>query len=113
MKKLILPAFCLVFGLASVNAVATNNVTSNVSASFNNDERQAVKSEELPEGVKKTLASDAYKGWSVKEAALVSTPAAATATATDKAIAPYYEVVLTNEKETKTVKFQKDGSLLN
>jgi DNA-directed RNA polymerase beta subunit len=105
MKKMILPALCLSLCLTTVSVSAINTVSNSVIVM--NDDRQAVKSEELPEGVKKTLATDAYKGWAVKEAALVKGAVAADGTATS-----HYEVVLTNEKETKTVKFNQDGSLL-
>jgi len=109
MKKLILSAFCLGLGLTSVNVLASNN-TSAVAVSVNNDdERKALKAEELPEAVTKALASEAYAGWTVKEAAMVTK----TATAADKANPSYYEVTLSKEKETRTVKFQKDGTLLN
>ncbi len=59
-----------------------------------------VKTEALPESVKATLTGADFKGWNVSAAFLV------------KATTEYYEVVLTKEKETKTVKLDKDGKLI-
>jgi Skp family chaperone for outer membrane proteins len=111
MKKMILPALCLSLSLTSLNSSAAN-ISKTAYVAFENDDRQVIKSEELPAAIQKNLSSEVYKGWSVKEAARVKSAAMATATNT-KATAPYYEVVLTNEKETKTVKFNEDGTLLN
>jgi len=101
MKKLILPALCLTmtFGTMSVSATSLSN---NTVITLNEDGRKTVKQEELPEAVTKTLAGDAYKGWTIKEAALVT-----------QATAEHYEVTLANEKETKVVKLHKDGTLVN
>lgn len=101
MKKMILPALCLGLCLTTVSVSAANVVSNSVVSVSFNDDRQVIKTEELPEPVKKALSSDDYKGWTVKEAALVKAEAAS-----------HYEVVLTNEKETKTVKFNNDGTLV-
>lgn len=110
MKKMILPALCLSLILTTLNTSATTISNRVATVLTENDERTAIKSEELPAAVQKNLSSDVYKGWAVKEATKVSTKVAADAA---KAPAAYYEVVLSNEKETKTVKFQEDGTLLN
>lgn len=111
MKKVILSAFCLTLGLASVNAVASNNSTSVIVASFEDGGRKVIKSEELPSSVQTALKTDAYKGWAVKEAAVVNAPATADQAKTPD-VASYYEVVLANDKETKTIKFHADGSVV-
>ncbi len=102
MKKVIVAAFSLgmVFFSAAVNANTTNNNTV-ISVNYSDDERQAVKAEELPEAVKKTLAGEEFKGYTISTASLVKT-----------ADASYYEVSLAKDKETKLVKVDKDGKLL-
>ncbi len=58
-----------------------------------------VKPEALPEAIKKTTSTgEDYKGWVVGSAFLV------------KGATEYYEVTFTKEKETKTVKFSKEGN---
>ncbi|PBQ30424.1 hypothetical protein CNR22_01135 [Sphingobacteriaceae bacterium] len=108
MKKMILPALCLSLTLTALNATATTISNRVATVLTENDERRVIKSEELPAAIQKNLSSEVYKGWAVKEAAKVTTKVAADA----KAPAAYYEVVLTKEKETQTVKFQEDGTLL-
>ncbi len=63
-------------------------------------EKTPVKPEELPEAIKKAISSADYKGWTVSSAFLV------------KKEAEFYEVTLVKEKETKTVKFAKDGNVI-
>lgn len=143
MKKTTFWALCLGFVLASANSIAANSLKTIVGISIPGDGRQVIKQEELPEAIKKTLATDAYKGWSVKEAALITpavpqtpstqapttpsttaqptstagapAPKAAPSATTPAAAAPvspaYYEITLIKDKETKVVKFQKDGSV--
>lgn len=60
------------------------------------DEKTKIKSEELPEAVKKTLEAQEYRGWLIDAAYHVKS--------TDS-----YEVELKNGAEAKTVKFDKDG----
>jgi hypothetical protein len=70
------------------NAVKTENAI---------QEKMEIKADALPEAVKKTLASDEYKGWEVSKAY----DAKGT-----------YEVELKKGAETKTVKFDKDGKVV-
>ncbi|MBL7932882.1 MAG: hypothetical protein JNL60_13315 [Bacteroidia bacterium] len=152
MKKTTLLALCLGFVLASSNSSAEIPKVLIADIVLPGDGRQVIKHEELPEAIKKILATDAYKGWNLKEAALITpapaqtpAPAASPAPATSAAsttsavsttsvaptgtaaakpaaapqpaaaptqnAGPYYELTLTKDKETKIVKFQKDGSL--
>ena len=60
------------------------------------DDKAKIKSEELPEAVKKTLEAQEYRGWLIDAAYHVKS--------TDS-----YEVELKNGAEAKTVKFDKDG----
>ncbi len=102
MKKLMVLAFGLGLALTAKTVyAANNNVNTVVTTNLVNDERVALKPEELPEPIKKTLSAPEYKGWFITEAALVKTAAAS-----------HYEVSLTKEKETKLVKFDKEGALL-
>jgi hypothetical protein len=102
MKKLIVAAFSLgtVFFSATVTAGTPSNTA--ISINVNEDERQPVKAEELPEAVKKTLAGDDYKGFAITEATLVKSADATS----------HYEVSLAKDKETKLVKIDKDGKIL-
>lgn len=59
-----------------------------------------VKPEALPVAIKVTTAGEDYKGWVVSAAFLV------------KGTTEYYELILTKEKETKSVKLNKDGKLV-
>ena len=60
------------------------------------DDKAKIKSEELPEAVKKSLEAQEYRGWLIDAAYHVKS--------TDS-----YEVELKNGAEAKTVKFDKDG----
>lgn len=102
MKKIVVSAFCLALCLTATTSVAVNTVSTTIPAAFKADGRQVIKNEELPETIKKALAGEAYKGWIVKEAALVTT-----------ADASYYEVTITDGKENKALKFKNDGTLIN
>lgn len=81
---------------ASANS-AELNMSQMIVSVFDDNTKTAVKVDELPEAVKKTLASDAYKGWTASEAYLV------------KGEKEYYEIILKKEAEVKTVKLNKDG----
>ena len=67
-------------------------------AAVDQDDKTKIKSEELPEAVKKTLEAQEYRGWLIDAAYHVKS--------TDS-----YEVQLKNGAETKTVKFSKDGKV--
>ena len=60
------------------------------------DDKAKIKSEELPEAVKKSLEAQEYRGWLINAAYHVKS--------TDS-----YEVELKNGAETKVVKFDKEG----
>lgn len=106
MKKLIVPAFCLSLFFGSSAMVAANTMTENV-VMLNDDGRKAVKPEELPEPVRKTLAGTDYKGWTVKEAFVVNSTVPGDAT-TPKT---WYEVTVTNGKDSKQLNLNPDGTL--
>ncbi len=113
MKKLFAPALCLGLLLTSaVSLASVNSLPGVYTPAADDDKRQAIKPEELPEPIKKTLATDTYKDWTVKEASLVSRHPSPETMATADAGASYYEVTLTKDKENKIFKFHKDGTLL-
>ena len=102
MKKLVALAFCLGLAFTAKKIYATTSVSTSVVSVLSDDEKVAVKAEELPEAAKKTLAADEYKGWAIQTASLVKSAAAS-----------HYEVSLANDKkEIRIVKFDKDGTLL-
>lgn len=97
MKKLIISAFALsIISFASVQASTLAEPVSVVTVA---QEKVAVKPEDLPEAVKTTLAGDAYAGWEVTGAFLV--------TKADNS--QYFEIGLKKGEETSTVNLDKDG----
>ena len=97
MKKLIISAFCL-----SLLALGTTQAYSTKPAELTTivaQEKVAVKPEDLPEPVKTTLASDAYAGWDVTTAFLI----------TKEDNTQFYEISLKKGEETSKVNLDKDG----
>lgn len=110
MKKLVISALALtLISFASVQAQTANQttadqaaqkeVTTQKSAKADKEEKVAVKTEDLPEGIKKTIKSDEFSGWTVKKAYLVTEP--------DKP--QYYELQVANGSQSARVKLDKDG----
>ena len=102
MKKLIVSAVALtLISFASVQAKSTvefdNGKTTSVK--INAQEKIAVKPEDLPEGIKKTIKGEEFAGWKVTSAFLVTEP--------DKK--QYYELNVKNGSEAARVKLDKDG----
>lgn len=107
MNKKIVLAFCLgiLFTSAGLMAQSAESAVA-VAAVATQDNGKTIAADQLPEAVKTALAGDNYKGWTVKEAREVSTNNEAGAAVT------HYEVVLTKENETRTVKMSADGTEL-
>lgn len=110
MKKLVIPALALtLISFASVQAQTANQTTADHSAhqeataqkaaKADQEDKVAVKPEDLPEGIQKTIKSEDFSGWTVTKAFLV--------TAADKT--QYYELQVANGKETARVKLDKNG----
>ncbi len=97
MKKVIIAAIALTFAGYS-NAAPVNTPDTNIVAEAG-ETRTPIKIEDLPEAVKKSLASSAYEGW---------TPVAAYAV--EGTGASYYEITVTKEAEKKYVKLDKEGN---
>ncbi|HEX6227178.1 MAG TPA: hypothetical protein VFZ52_22320 [Chryseolinea sp.] len=107
MKKLMFASLALLGSVALANAQEatppqeSNQATEAVApapAPADQDDKTKIKSEELPEAVKKSLEAQEYRGWLIDAAYHVKS--------TDS-----YEVELKNGAETKTVKFSKDGKV--
>lgn len=99
MKKLMFAFVAMLGSVAFVNAQDESNAVkapAPETAVQQQDEKVKIKSEELPEAVKKALETQDYRGW------LIDAAFKYTATET-------YEVSLKNGAETKVVKFSKDG----
>lgn len=104
MKKVIIAAIALTFAgysnAAPVNTPDTNTVVSTTDTLVASaDTRTPVKVEDLPEAVKKSLASSAFEGWSPVAAYWVEGTAVS-----------YYEITVTKEAEKKYVKLDKEGN---
>jgi len=102
MKKLIVSALALtLISFASVQADNTSKVAgTNSNSVLITQEKVSVKPESLPDGIKKTIASEAFSGWKVVSAFLV--------TNTDKT--QFYELNVKNGDESARVKLDKDGN---
>jgi hypothetical protein len=114
MKKLMFASLALLGSVALANAQEATPQESNKAtevvapapadpataapAAADQDDKTKIKSEELPEAVKKSLEGQEYRGWLIDAAYHVKS--------TDS-----YEVQLKNGAETKTVKFSKDGKV--
>lgn len=113
MKKLMFASLALLGSVALANAQEATPQESNqatetaapapaaqdqAAPAADQDDKAKIKSEELPEAVKKALEAQEYRGWLIDAAYHVKS--------TDS-----YEVELKNGAETKTVKFNKDGSV--
>ena len=85
---------------ASDSAAVTTSTTTTVTTSEEQDGFTTIKSEELPEAVKKALENQDYKGWIINAASV------------DKKEEKYL-VELKNGADTKKVKFDKEGKELN
>ena len=97
MKKVLFALLALVFSASVVSAAtASNTKTSIVKV---DDEKVKIKAEELPDAVKTALSAPDYTGWQIAAAYKYSESG-------------NYEVELKNGAETKTVKFDKDGKMI-
>lgn len=99
-KVLIASAALFIVAITNVNA-QTNPATEKkeVAKPQTTDQqtKTPVKPEALPQAIKTATAGEDYKGWVVSSAFQV------------KGTTEYYELVLTKEKETKTVKMDANG----
>jgi hypothetical protein len=88
-----------VCAVASAFVSAEKGLTNKIKIGRAQEQRTEIKAEALPEAAKKTL-NDKFKGWTIAKAFEVV-----------KGGAKEYEVELSMNDETKTVKLDKDGNL--
>lgn len=102
MKKTIIAAIALTFA-GFTQAAPLDVPDTNVVLAANNEEdtRVPVKLEELPENVKKTLAGDAYKGWTPASAFWVETKSSS-----------YFEIELLKGDDKTFAKIDKQGQIV-
>ncbi|NBA86393.1 hypothetical protein GVN16_11500 [Emticicia sp. CRIBPO] len=101
MKSLIIGSIAL--ALVSVSGLnAQIKPAQAVNLTVSQFDKTPVKPEDLPAPIKTVLASEAFKGWEVTTAYLVSEDGT-----------EYYEVNLTKGPDRQTVKFDKNGKILN
>lgn len=92
-------SLALLGSVAFVNAQDASTPAPAATAAPAQEDKAKIKSEELPEAVKKALEAQEYRGWLINGATHVKS--------TDT-----YEVELKNGAETKVVKFSKDGKVV-
>lgn len=97
MKKLTTSA--IFYALLLYTAAQANVLTSTKPVITIVQEKVAVKPEDLPEAVKTTLASDAYAGWQVVSAFLI----------TKEDNSQFFEISLKKGEETSKLNLDKDG----
>jgi hypothetical protein len=109
MKKVLFASLALAGSLTLANAQTTESTpatenssvsTSTTTTTASQDEKVKIKSEDLPEAIKKSLNSDDYRGWLISAAY------------EDKAKGQY-EVEVKNGAEVKTLKFDKEGKKID
>ena len=98
MKKVMFFLSAMVVGVGFANAAPAISVNSNV-ITVNQDDKEKIKAEDLPEAVKTTLNGDEYTGWLIQSAHKIKSK-------------DQYEVVLKKGAETKTVKLDKEGKVV-
>jgi hypothetical protein len=107
MKKVLFASLALVGSLTLANAQTTestpateSSTTTSTTVATQQDQKAKIKSEDLPEAVKKSINSEDYRGWLISAAY------------EDKAKGQY-EVELKNGAEVKTVRFDKEGKKID
>ena len=101
MKRTILATLFLAsISIVSVNAQPSATQEAATAAVVAADETP-IKPADLPEAVKKTLATDAYAKWSITGAAVVKAGES-----------EYFKVDLVNGEEKQTIKLDKEGQLI-
>jgi len=98
MKKVIFAIVAGVMSFGAVSVASAQRLDAPVSQD-QADEKVKIKVEELPDAIKTALASDSYKGWSADAAFYNKTK-------------DNYEVQVKKGTETKTLKFSKDGNII-
>ena len=95
-------AVCLMFGGATLVTAQEQPATQSETQTTQDQDRQQISISELPEGVTAKLESQDYSGWTVGNAYKK----------TDDSQNEIYIVEMKQGTETKKVKFDKDGNLM-
>lgn len=99
MTKQVIAAIALtISSFAAVNAATISEPTA-ATIVYTQQEKVEVPVKDLPEAVKTTLATDAYSGWEVSKAYLV----------TGEDNVRYYQIDLIKGEETSSVNLDADG----
>jgi len=85
---------------ATATPVTATIADANIAVSAQDDKKQ-VEASALPEAIKKVLATDQYKQWTVASAWLV------------KGEKEHYELQMKKGEETTSLKFDKDGNVVS
>src|SRR5690348_3757232 len=96
-KVMFFLSLMLVAGVGFVSTASPLNTNSVYS--LQQDDKEKIKPEELPDQVKTTLNGDEYKGWLVQTAYRIKSK-------------DVYEVELKKGAETKTLRFDKEGKVV-
>lgn len=97
MKKIMLSALFVAF--ATTATIAQTVETVNIEATTQQQEKAAVKLEDLPEAVKSTLSGDKYAEWAPTEASVI----------TSQEGVKHFEVTLKKDDEVKVINIGEDG----
>jgi hypothetical protein len=97
-KVMFFLSLMLVASVGFVSATPLVN-TNNPGYSLQQDDKEKIKPEELPDQIKTTLNGDEYKGWLVQTAYRIKSK-------------DVYEVELKKGAETKTLRFDKEGKVV-
>ncbi|MEO6631593.1 MAG: hypothetical protein ABIN13_07730 [Mucilaginibacter sp.] len=103
MKRFILSAAVLIVGLASVKASSLNNNVQTVAIVNQADsvKKTPVKLDALPDPIKTVLSTEVFKTWVPTDAYSVNA-----------GTTQYFEVDVKKGTETKALKFDKDGKMI-
>lgn len=99
MKKVMSALLALFVSFTVMNAQGIPGNDNSSTTVQQQEEKEKIKAEDLPEAVKKTLEGDEYRGWLINAAYHHKSK-------------DVYEVELKNGAETKTVKLDKDGKIV-
>lgn len=100
MKKLFLAATLAFAGFSAAQASEVKSTKIEIVTVQDSVTKTPVKLEDLPQGVKTTLASEPYKVWTATAAFLVKDA---------KANKEWYQIDVKKEQETGSIKLDKDG----
>ena len=99
MRKVVMSLVCSVALAAAWPADLRAQAVETPAVTQTQQEKTAIKPEELPDAVKKTLSSETYEGWTIEEAFKI----------TEENKADVFEVRVKKGEETATMQFDAAG----